>query len=167
MQSVSVFPPHALPFLKFALLKFKIMPLRGSSSCPALTRHKWLQLRPLQGAKLSRLSSSARWRHRRLTQVKAPPLLLCFDVDCHGDNRNPPPSTRPRSHTQLPLPADPNTAMFSGQGVGQRGGRDGRWRMGGGGVVEIQESPRQRVRDTKGTKDGFNHRRNVFPADIM
>lgn len=47
------------------------------------------------------------------------------------------------------------------------GGKEG----GGGGwgreVVEIQESPRQRVQDTKGTKDGFNHRRNVFPADIM
>lgn len=68
------------------------------------------------------------------------------------------PSPRPRSHTQLPLPTGPNTAMFLGQSVGQWGGRDGSleeelgWGWGWGAkrgrdgeVAGLQESPRQRV----------------------
>lgn len=83
------------------------------------------------------------------------------------------PSPRPGSHTQLPLPTDPNTAMFIGQGAGQRGGRDGRQEEGGERRqkegkrrgLEILELPRQHVHNTKGTKDGFN-RRNVS-SDIV
>lgn len=116
-----------------------------------------------------RISSSARWRHRLLTQVKAPPPLPCFDVDCHGDNRNPPLTSPPVAHSAAPSRRPKYGHVFRARcrAVGWKrwgGGRRGGW---GREVVEIQESPRQRVQDTKGTKDGFNHRRNVFPDDIM
>lgn len=48
-----------------------------------------------------------------------------------------------------------------GQGVAGVGGKKRARRRG----LEILESPRQRVHDTKGTKDGFN-RRNVS-SDIV
>lgn len=49
------------------------------------------------------------------------PYWIVF-VSCHGNNLRPPPSHR---HTEklLPLPTNPNTAMFVGQPGGQRGGR--------------------------------------------
>lgn len=58
---------------------------------------------------------------------------------------------------------------MQGSGVEEMGG----WRRGGRKEpkrvrrrgLEILESPRQRVHNTKGTKDGFN-RRNVF-SDIV
>lgn len=49
------------------------------------------------------------------------PYWIVF-VSCHGNNLRPPPSHR---HTEklLPLPTNPNTAMFVGQPGGQRGER--------------------------------------------
>lgn len=60
------------------------------------------------------------------------------------------PSPRPGSHTQLPLPTDPNTAMFIGQGAGQRGGRDGR--AGGGGRKEAKRGQEERSGNSRVTE---------------
>lgn len=109
-----------------------------------------------------------------LTPVKKLlPLLDCFDVDLHGDDLNPltsplvahsaAPSHRPKyGHVCRARCRAAGWKRWEAGGRGEKKGGKKRARRRG---LEILESPRQRVHDTKGTKGGFN-RRNVS-SDIV
>lgn len=151
------FPPRVLPFLKFVLLKLLARQnVTGVTELSVFNNRSTTAATTIFGGKTGAyfppvLDGVIGFWPQSSNSCPSLSVLMWIAMAIILT-----PSPRPRSHTQLPLPTGPNTAMFLGQGVGQWGGR---WEPGGGVGGGQKEDETERLRDFKSRQGSVSTQR--------